>query len=678
MSTADDPIEVRGAREHNLQDVSITLPRNKLIVFTGVSGSGKSSLAFDTLYAEGQRRYIESLSAYARQFLGQLRKPDVDYLGGLSPSISIEQKTAGANPRSTVGTITEIHDYLRVLFARLGHGHCPKCGRPIAAQSREQILGRILALPTGTNVMLLAPMVREQKGEFKDFFAEMIRRGYVRARVDGNIVRLADQIALDRQLRHTIEIVVDRIKMDDKVRPRVAEAVEQTLSLSGGSVIVVHELETGGELMLSSQYACTDCELSFEPPSPQIFSFNSPQGMCLTCDGLGESRSFDPDLLVPNDSLSVAEGALVTIGPLKKIGRWRRHLFEGVAKTVGFSLNTAWKDLDPASRQALLYGTGKRNITFRWRNRLHGGIWEGVIPPMLEKYKKTTSSMHRAMFEKYMRHMKCPDCQGARLNPQARSVQVVGKTLVEMGSMAVGDLARVFDGMLAQCSDVEKIIATELVKEIRTRLGFLLDVGLEYLSLDRTAPTLSGGELQRIRLAGQIGSGLVGVMYVLDEPSIGLHPRDNGRLLATLARLRDAGNTVIVVEHDEDTMRAADMIVDFGPGPGVRGGEIVASGSLGDIESCERSLTGKFLSGKEQIALPKRRPISTSPMVPPTNGPASVLMPHSPSVAKTRKPPVKKISPSNDEADSTEVEGSETLTPLQKLRALKRFRRKAP
>jgi excinuclease ABC subunit A len=610
----DDPIEVRGAREHNLQGVDLVLPRNKLIVFTGVSGSGKSSLAFDTLYAEGQRRYIESLSTYARQFLGQMHKPDVDYLGGLSPSISIEQKTAGANPRSTVGTITEIHDYLRVLFARVGRGRCPQCGRPIEAQSREQIVGRLLAMTDAGFVTLLAPTVREQKGEFKDYFAELLRRGYVRARVDGRILRLSDAVALDRQMRHNIEVVVDRVKVDADARPRIAEAVDQALALSNGSLIALPDHEGAAEVMLSSHYACANCELSFEPPSPQLFSFNSPQGMCKTCDGLGQQYTFDPNLLIPDDSKSIRGGAIVTVGPLSGVGRWRKHLFEGLAKTLGFSLDDPWETLGSKVQTAVLYGTGKRVITFRWRNMHHGGLWEGVVPPMLSKYKQATSPLHRAAYEKLMRVQKCPDCDGARLNPQARSVEVARRTIIDLAATPVGDLARFFDEeLLAKLSDVEAFIATELVKELRTRLGFLVEVGLDYLSLDRTAPTLSGGELQRIRLAGQIGSGLVGVMYVLDEPSIGLHPRDNSRLLAALARLRDQGNTVIVVEHDEETIRAADYVVDFGPGPGVRGGEIVGRGTLADLVAAPKSLTGKFMSGEERIEIPARRPVSRPP-----------------------------------------------------------------
>ena len=609
-------LEIRGAREHNLREIDLVLPKNRLIVLTGVSGSGKSSLAFDTLHAEGQRRYIESLSSYARQFMGQLRKPDVDYLGGLAPSISIEQKTSANNPRSTVGTITEIHDYLRVLFARVGKGHCPSCDRAIEAQAPEQIVRRLLALPNGTRLMLLAPMARNQKGEFKDFFQEMTRRGFVRARVDGQLVRLSDQLQLDRQMRHNIEVVIDRVKLDVKARPRVAEAVEQALALSGGMLVAVPQEEGAAELLLSSQYACSHCNISFDPPSPQLFSFNSPQGMCLTCDGLGRQYTFDPALLIPDASKSFRKGAVELIGPMRYVGRWRRHLFEGVAETVGFSLDTPWKDLAAFAQKALLEGTGDRHITFAWRSRgrvhYHGGTWEGIIPQFMSKYKKTTNKMFRAMYEKYMRVILCPDCHGARLNAQARQVRVGGKTLIELAALPVDRLARFFDETLSgSLTDVEKAIAGDLAREIRARLGFLLNVGLDYLSLDRAAPTLSGGEAQRIRLAGQIGSGLVGVLYVLDEPSIGLHPRDNARLLETLRKLRDQGNTVIVVEHDEETMRAADHLVDFGPGPGVRGGQVVAQGTIADILAEPASITGQYLSGTQQIAIPRRRPIKT-------------------------------------------------------------------
>jgi excinuclease ABC subunit A len=627
-------IQIRGAREHNLRNINLDLPRDRLIVFTGVSGSGKSSLAFDTLYAEGQRRYVESLSSYARQFLGQLQKPDVDLLTGLSPAISIQQKAAGRNPRSTVGTITEIYDFLRVLYARIGQGYCPECGRPITAQTREQIIARILALPAGSRFLVLAPVIRGQKGEYKDLFEDMLRRGFVRARVDGQVVRLTEDLKLDRRIKHDIAIVIDRLKAKGpesgngdggELRPRLADAVEQALNLSGGDLIIAVEQsaedksETATayeDILLSAHYACLHCNRSYEPPSPQMFSFNSPQGMCPDCDGLGTRFAFDPDLLVPDPALSFFDGALPLIGRMRGMGRWRRHIYEGVAGTLGIDLKTAWRDLPAEHRDLLLYGSGERHITFEWKQRggaiwKHGGKWEGIVPQLLSSFKKTAAGPRRMQLEKYMRVMRCPTCGGQRLNAQARAVRVGGKSIVEACALPIGDLAAWFDpeqGELERgLEPLQRAIAGEVLKEIRGRLGFLLNVGLHYLTLDRAAPTLSGGEAQRIRLAGQIGCGLVGVLYILDEPSIGLHPRDNDRLLRSLERLRDMGNTVIVVEHDEETMRAADYIVDFGPGPGVRGGQVVAAGPFAEIVSDPASLTGQYLSGVRQIPIPERR-----------------------------------------------------------------------
>src|SRR5262245_53123606 len=629
-------IVVRGAREHNLRNVSLDLPRNKLIVFTGVSGSGKSSLAFDTLYAEGQRRYVESLSSYARQFLGQLPKPEVDYIGGLSPAISIQQKTAARNPRSTVGTVTEVSDYLRVLYARLGQGHCPTCGRPITAQSRDQIIDRILALPAGTKFLILSPVVRGQKGEFKDLFADLVKRGYVRARVDGSVVKMTDDLKLDKRIKHNIEVVVDRLKVEPAVRTRLAEAVEQALALADGNLIVSTEEEasggrmppvespaparsTGGlrpplafaDIILSAKYACTHCDTSYDPPSPQLFSFNSPQGMCPSCDGLGNMFSFDPDLLIPDPELSLWDGAVPVVGPVKSMGRWRKHVYEGVAKSLGMDFKLPWKKLPKQHREWILNGSGDAHIVFEWKHRggiwKHAGKWDGIVPQLLAQFKKTTAGPRRNQLEKYMRVVLCPACEGKRLNPQARAVKVGGKTLLDLGALPIGDLVPWFDAYEAGLGPVPRHIAGELLKEIRARLGFLLNVGLHYLSLDRPAPSLSGGEAQRIRLAGQIGSGLVGVLYILDEPSIGLHPRDNARLLASLERLRDMGNTVLVVEHDEETMRAADYLVDFGPGPGVRGGEVVAAGPPQAVLANPKSLTAQFLNGTKEIAVPKVR-----------------------------------------------------------------------
>jgi excinuclease ABC subunit A len=624
-------IVIQGAREHNLRDVSVVLPRNQLICLTGVSGSGKSSLAFDTLYAEGQRRYVESLSSYARHFLGQMPKPDVDHISGLSPSISISQKSAGNNPRSTVGTITEIYDYLRVLYARVGQGHCPQCGRPITAQSQDEIVARIAALPSGTKCSLLAPLVRQQKGEYQDLFEELLKQGFVRARVDGQIVPLGERIALDRQMRHDIEVVVDRLVLKPEVRPRLAEAVELALKTGKGNLIVAVEPGPEGappqDILFSSAYACPPCGLSFEPPSPQLFSFNSPQGMCRGCDGLGVQYSFDPQLLVTAPKASLREGCLALVGPWHELGRWRRQVLQGVAETMerklglpaGTLLDTPWQDLAPKLQHLWLWGTGKQHITVTWRGGknpvMFGTQFEGIIPELLSRYKSSTSPMHRAQLEKYMRMIPCPDCQGQRLLPQARAVRLTTRhprfadrpslTLPEVCGLSIADAAAFFQDLAL--SATQATIAAQVLKEVRTRLGFLLDVGLDYLTLDRTAPTLSGGEAQRIRLAGQIGSGLVGVTYVLDEPSIGLHPRDNDRLLRTLRHLCDMGNTVVVVEHDEETMRAADRILDFGPGPGVRGGQLVVAGTPAEVAEHPHSLTGQYLSGKRQIPIPATR-----------------------------------------------------------------------
>ena len=657
MPAAD--IVIKGAREHNLRDVELVLPRNQLICLTGVSGSGKSSLAFDTLYAEGQRRYVESLSTFARQFLGQMPKPDVDQITGLSPSISISQKTSGQNPRSTVGTITEIYDYLRVLYARVGQGHCPQCGEPITAQTREQIVDRVVALEAGTRFAVLAPLVRGQKGEHRDLFSDLLKQGFVRARVDGAVVNLSDDLRLDRQMRHTIEVVVDRLTGGATTRARVAEAVDAALKLGGGNLVIARETGAAagsarpaapvdeaeadatpdaerrggrrgrstaagqpGDLNLSAHYACIPCGLSFEPPSPQLFSFNSPQGMCLECNGLGEVYSFAPELLVPDGGRSFKQGCIELIGPWKELGRWRRHLFDGVAETLerqwrldpGTLLETAWEELRPEWREALLYGTGALHVTYTWKHghsvHKYGGAYDGIIPELMAKYRESQSGPHRKQLEKYMRVMHCGACDGARLNPQARAVRLTtreprlaaapSRSLPEVCRLSVADAARFFAAL--DLDPVRQVIAAEVLKEIRGRLGFLANVGLDYLALDRTAPTLSGGESQRIRLAGQIGCGLVGVLYILDEPSIGLHPRDNDRLLATLTQLRDLGNTVVVVEHDEDTMRAADTIVDFGPGPGVRGGRVVAQGEYAAICAAEESLTGAYLSGRRRIA----------------------------------------------------------------------------
>ncbi|MCP4248004.1 MAG: excinuclease ABC subunit A, partial [bacterium] len=541
-------ITVKGAREHNLRDVALRLPRNRLIVFSGVSGSGKSSFAFDTLYAEGQRRYVESLSSYARQFLGQLPKPDVDVITGLSPSISIQQKVGGWNPRSTVGTITQIYDYLRVVYARIGRQHCTACGRAISAQTPEQIAGRIRSLPAGTRVLILAPVVRGQKGEFRDLFEDLVRQGYARARVDGRMVQLSEDPQLHRNRRHDIEVVVDRLEITESVRSRLAEAVEAALQLGDGTLIV-HQVDgtdpppeprpsgrvsgrssgasrrptsrgqksTSGEgrdLLLSSRYACTTCGISFEPPSPQMFSFNSPTGMCLDCDGLGTRFDFDVELLVPDPSRSFFK---LAVEPMRtRIGKWRRHIYKAVAKELDIDLDTPWRKLSNKARCALLYGTGDKHLTFEWRWSggiwRHGGTFAGVLAELREKHRKAKSAFVRAYYEKYMRQTVCPTCDGARLNAQALAVRLGGKTLREVCALSIAEAADFFEKL--ELTDTEQIIAAEALKEIRGRLKFLTDVGLEYLTLDRTAPTLSGGESQRIRLASQIGSGLVGVLYI--------------------------------------------------------------------------------------------------------------------------------------------------------------------
>lgn len=665
MAASD--IVIRGAREHNLRNVSLTLPRNKLIVLTGVSGSGKSSLAFDTLYAEGQRRYVESLSSYARQFMGQMPKPEVDSITGLAPSISIQQKSSGRNPRSTVGTITEIYDYLRVLFARVGEPSCYQCGRAITAQTREHILDSILRLPEGTKFQILAPIVQRQKGEFKDLFTDLLKRGFLRARVDGKVVQLSDDLKLDKQMKHTIDVIVDRLVAGKSTRSRVAEAIESAMNLAERRLIVSTEGDAGEnevsepapdakrkkatkgkprdldleddetppatsahDRLYSTDYACTHCGISYEAPSPQLFSFNSPQGMCPDCNGLGVRYDFRHDRLVPDETLSIQKGAIAILGKLSSVGKWRKHILKGVGRAIEIDLGlaedsffkTKWCDLPEEGKRLFLYGLGSRNITFSYRHSRgmwkRGGTYAGFIPELLEEYRTTRNPMRRVQLEKYMHETGCSTCHGHRLNKQASSYLITSKSLPsessnqatslslpQVCSLSVVDAWDFFGDL--ELDETGRFIATEVLKEIRGRLGFLLRCGLDYLTLDRTAPTLSGGETQRIRLAGQIGCGLVGVVYILDEPSIGLHPRDNTMLLDSLKDLRDQGNTVIVVEHDEETMQAADYIVDFGPGPGVRGGEIVVEGSVDDMKKSERSSTGAFLSGRRKIEVPAQR-----------------------------------------------------------------------
>jgi len=629
------PIVVRGAREHNLQNVTVGLPRGRLVCLSGVSGSGKSSLAFDTLYAEGQRRYVESLSTFARQFLGQLPRPDVDSVTGLSPSISIAQKSAGTNPRSTVATMTEIHDFLRVLYARVGTAHCPTCDAVLEAQPRGQIVERILGRRPGERVLVLAPLVRDQKGEHRDLFTDLVRQGFTRARVDGRIVRVEDPPPLEKQFKHTIDVVVDRVVVEAASRSRLAEAVELALKSGGGQVIVA--ADTGGhepgdrtdDLVLSSRYACTACGVSYSTPEPQLFSFNSPQGACPTCDGLGDIYGIDPAKLVTDPTKSLKKGCMGVLGTFRDMPRWMRRLFNGVAAHAeakrklppGTLLETPWEKLTPVQRKVWLHGTGVEEIGLSWkRGRAERGAktkFEGILALLATKWRNAKSGIIRRMLEKLMCVTPCHACQGARLSPQARAVRITSRSRRERPELSLDALcalpiadARTFLADLV-LDDTQRVIAVELLKEIRTRLEFLDQVGLGYLALDRKAPTLSGGESQRIRLAAQIGSGLSGVLYVLDEPSIGLHPRDNVRLLGALEALRDKGNTVVVVEHDEDTIRAADWVVDFGPGPGKRGGEVVAAGTPADVAASPASLTGGFLSGRDAIHVPAaRRPRS--------------------------------------------------------------------
>ncbi|MGI8751124.1 MAG: excinuclease ABC subunit UvrA [Acidimicrobiales bacterium] len=607
-----DRLVVRGAREHNLRNVSLELPRDRLIVFTGLSGSGKSSLAFDTIYAEGQRRYVESLSSYARQFLGQMDKPDVDFIEGLSPAISIDQKSASRNPRSTVGTITEIYDYLRLLYARVGVPHCPRDGTVVARQTPQQIVDRILELPDGTRFQVLAPVVRGRKGEYESLLDELAGQGYARARIDGDIVELSDPPKLARYENHTIEVVVDRLVRRDGIERRLTDSLETALGLAEGvaeiQIVPREGAETEEALTFSQHLACPVCGLSFDEPAPRNFSFNSPYGACPHCDGLGTRFEVDADLVVPDPDASIDDGAVVPWAGAR--GEYFGRVLEAVAATYDFSTGTPWRDLKKSEQRVLLHGSGAKQIHVQYRNRYgrtrsYHTNYEGVIPYLQRRHTEAESDHQRETIEGYMREVPCPECGGARLKPDSLAVTVADRNLFELCDLP---LSQALDVMLAlTLSERDHMIADRVLKEIHARMRFLLDVGLDYLSLNRSAGTLAGGEAQRIRLASQIGSGLVGVLYVLDEPSVGLHQRDNKKLIETLLRLRDLGNTVIVVEHDEETIRIADHVVDIGPGAGEHGGEIVVSGSVAKLLKTRRSLTGQYLNGKKRIPVPAVR-----------------------------------------------------------------------
>ena len=601
-------IKIRGARAHNLKNINVDIPRDKLVVITGLSGSGKSSLAFDTIYAEGQRRYVESLSSYARQFLGQMDKPDVDQIDGLSPAISIDQKTTSHNPRSTVGTVTEIYDYLRLLFARVGHPHCPKCGKPITQQSVDQMIDQIRELPERTKLLVMAQVVRGKKGEHKKVLAHIRHEGYVRVRIDGEVMDIGEDIQLEKNKKHTIEVVIDRLVVREGMESRLADSLETALKLGEG---VAYVQIVGGELlMFSENFACVDCGISLPEITPRMFSFNNPYGACPVCTGLGSHMEFDEELVVPDASLSVGGGVFAPLS--KNLHSYAMCVMKAILENRGYSLETPWQELDKKTKQALLYGSGEERFHFRYTNMFgedkeYFVPFEGVMPLLARRYHETDSDEMRESYENYMTEIPCKACHGARLKPETLAVTVGGKNIDEVTRMTIREADAFFTQLTLTPREAK--IARQILKEIHARLNFLLDVGLDYLTLSRSAGTLSGGEAQRIRLATQIGSGLQGVLYVLDEPSIGLHQRDNNRLLATLKHLRDLGNTLIVVEHDEDTMYAADHIIDIGPGAGAHGGRVVAEGTAEEIKKNPDSVTGAYLSRRKFIPVPqKRRP----------------------------------------------------------------------
>nr|WP_325193961.1 excinuclease ABC subunit UvrA [uncultured Oscillibacter sp.] len=604
-----DKIIVKGARANNLKNIDVTIPRDKLVVMTGLSGSGKSSLAFDTIYAEGQRRYVESLSSYARMFLGQMDKPDVDYIEGLSPAISIDQKTTSKNPRSTVGTVTEIYDYLRLLWARVGTPHCPKCGKEIKQQTIDQIIDQVLSLPEGTRIQVMAPVIRGKKGEHTKIFEDAKRSGYVRARVDGNLYELDEEIKLEKNKKHTIEIVVDRLIIRPDIQQRLTDSVETASGLTGG-LVVINLLREEQDLMFSQNYACEDCGISIEELTPRMFSFNNPFGACPTCTGLGSQLKADPDLIVPDKSLSILEGAIQASGwnNIRGDGISRMY-FDALAKKYHFSLTDPWETLPEEVRSIILYGTGGEKLELHYDQPRGKGVlyqpFEGICNNVERRYQETQSDASKRELEEAMAECPCPDCKGKRLKKESLAVTVGDKDIDALTRMSVVDELQWVDRL--ELTHQQHLIADRILKEIKSRLGFLRSVGLGYLTLSRSAGTLSGGESQRIRLATQIGSSLMGVLYILDEPSIGLHQRDNDKLLATLKNLRDLGNTLLVVEHDEDTMRAADYLIDIGPGAGIHGGEVVAAGTPEEVMANPNSLTGQYLSGKKKIPVPETR-----------------------------------------------------------------------
>lgn len=599
-------IKIKGARQHNLKNIDLEIPRDKLVVITGLSGSGKSSLAFDTIYAEGQRRYVESLSAYARQFLGQMDKPDVDYIEGLSPAISIDQKTTSRNPRSTVGTVTEIYDYLRLMFARAGRPHCPKCGQPITQQTVDQMVDKIMDLPERTKMFVMAPLVRGKKGEHIKLLQKVRRDGYVRVRVDGLVMDVNEDITLERTKKHTIEAVIDRLVVREGIEQRLADSLETALSLGDGIVII--QVVDGEELTFSSNFACVDCGISLPEIAPRMFSFNSPFGACPSCLGIGFNNEFDLELVMPDKSLSVSEGLFAPLS--RSVTSYAMCQMDAVLRQYGYSLDTKWLELNLDVQNILLHGSAGEKFKYQYEN-MYGEVkeyhspFEGVMPMLARRYSESTSDDQRESYESYMSTKECPVCRGARLKPETLAVKVGGKNIHEVTGMNIRECRDFFAGL--ELTERERKIAVQILKEINARLGFLVDVGLDYLTLSRAAGTLSGGEAQRIRLATQIGSGLVGVLYILDEPSIGLHQRDNNRLLKTLQHLRDLGNTLIVVEHDEDTMYAADHIVDIGPAAGAGGGYVVAQGTVEEIKASADSITGQYLSHRKFIPVPKLR-----------------------------------------------------------------------